>query len=91
MKKPPELYFSDDVYLGKLRTDLEREEVKLEDISKDLQNAVIATEDEYFNEHNGVVPKAIMRAVTAGIHQFIHPIGWKHTHSTADQKPDPHQ
>ncbi|MCA0150994.1 penicillin-binding protein [Rossellomorea vietnamensis] len=57
------LYFSDDVYLGKLRTDLEREEVKLEDISKDLQHAVIATEDEYFNEHNGVVPKAIMRAV----------------------------
>jgi penicillin-binding protein 1B len=57
------LYFADDVYLGKLRTDLEREEVKLNDVSKHLRNAVIATEDEYFKEHNGVVPKAIMRAV----------------------------
>ena len=58
-----QLYFADDVYLGKLRTDLEREEVKLENVSEYLRNAVIATEDEYFKEHNGVVPKAIMRAV----------------------------
>lgn len=58
-----QLYFANDVYLGKLRTDLEREEVKLKDVSEDLRNAVIATEDEYFKEHNGVVPKAIMRAV----------------------------
>jgi len=57
------LYFANDVYLGKFRTDLEREEVKLKDVSEDLRNAVIATEDEYFKEHNGVVPKAIMRAV----------------------------
>src|SRR5690606_17891189 len=26
-------------------------------------NAVIATEDEYFETHNGIIPKAIMRAV----------------------------
>ncbi|WP_341356836.1 transglycosylase domain-containing protein [Rossellomorea sp. y25] len=58
-----QLYFADNVYLGKLRTDLEREEVKLKDVSEDLRNAVIATEDEYFKDHNGVVPKAIMRAV----------------------------
>jgi penicillin-binding protein 1B len=58
-----ELYFANDVYLGKLYTDLEREEVQLEDVSKDLVNAVVATEDEYFYEHDGVVPKAIFRAV----------------------------
>lgn len=58
-----ELYFADNVYLGKLRTDLEREEVKLEDVSEYLIKAVVATEDEYFYEHNGVVPKAIMRAI----------------------------
>jgi penicillin-binding protein 1B len=57
------LFFSDNVYLGKLRTDLYREEVQLEDISQHLINAVIATEDEYFYEHDGVVPKAIMRAL----------------------------
>ena len=28
-----------------------------------LLNAIIATEDEYFNEHKGVVPKAVMRAI----------------------------
>ncbi|CAM3529765.1 transglycosylase domain-containing protein [Aeromicrobium ponti] len=58
-----EVYFADNVYLGKLRTDLEREEVKLEDVSDHLINAVVATEDEYFYEHDGVVPKAIMRAL----------------------------
>jgi penicillin-binding protein 1B len=58
-----EVYFDKDVYLGKLRTDLYREEVKLEDVSKYLIDAVVATEDEYFYEHDGVVPKAILRAV----------------------------
>lgn len=57
------LYFADNVYLGKLRTDLEREEVQLEDVSEFLIKAIVATEDEYFYEHHGVVPKALMRAV----------------------------
>ncbi|MEH7115318.1 transglycosylase domain-containing protein [Neobacillus niacini] len=58
-----DLYFSDNVYLGKLRTDLEREEVKIDQVSDYLVKAVIATEDEYFYEHKGVVPKAVFRAV----------------------------
>ncbi len=58
-----DLYFANDVYLGKLRTDLEREEVKLEEVSDYLTKAVVATEDEYFYEHDGVVPKAILRAL----------------------------
>ena len=58
-----DLYFSDDVYLGKLRTDLEREEVKIDQVSDYLVKAVIATEDEYFYKHKGVVPKAVFRAV----------------------------
>ncbi|RFU66239.1 transglycosylase domain-containing protein [Peribacillus glennii] len=58
-----EIYFANNVYLGKLKTDLEREEITLDHISKHLSNAVIATEDEYFYEHDGVVPKAIMRAI----------------------------
>lgn len=57
------LYFDDNVYLGKLRSDLEREEVKLEDVSQYLIDAIIATEDEYFYEHDGIVPKAILRAI----------------------------
>lgn len=58
-----ELYFADDVYLGKLRSDLDREEVSIKDISPYLINAVIATEDEYFLEHHGIVPKSILRAI----------------------------
>jgi penicillin-binding protein len=58
-----EVYFANNVYLGELRSDLYREEVELKDISPFLINAVIATEDQYFFEHDGVVPKAIIRAL----------------------------
>ncbi|MFS0673102.1 transglycosylase domain-containing protein [Ornithinibacillus sp. 179-J 7C1 HS] len=57
------LYFAGDVYIGDIQADLHREETKLEGISPTLRNAVIATEDEFFYEHNGVVPKAIIRAL----------------------------
>ncbi|MFB6467646.1 transglycosylase domain-containing protein [Cytobacillus sp. Hz8] len=57
------LYFSNNVYLGNLRTDLDREEVKIDKVSSYLKDAVVATEDEYFYQHNGVVPKAIFRAL----------------------------
>lgn len=57
------LYFADEIPLGKLRTDIDREEVKIDQISDYLKKAVIATEDEYFYEHKGVVPKALFRAV----------------------------
>ncbi|RIU89695.1 transglycosylase domain-containing protein [Oceanobacillus picturae] len=57
------LYFADDKYFGDVQSDLHREEVTLENISPVLLDAVIATEDENFEEHHGVVPKAILRAV----------------------------
>ncbi len=57
------IYFANRVYLGSFRSDLEREEVPLKDVSPYAIKAIIATEDEYFYEHNGVVPKAIMRAL----------------------------
>ncbi len=57
------LYFADNVYIGDIRTDLHREEISLDQISQSLIDAVIATEDEYFHEHKGIVPKAIVRAV----------------------------
>ena len=58
-----ELYFSDEQYLGKINTDIERQETTLENISPYLIDAVIATEDEHFYEHNGIVPKAIGRSI----------------------------
>ncbi|RNF40815.1 transglycosylase domain-containing protein [Planococcus salinus] len=58
-----EMFFADELYIGKVQTDLEREETKLENVSEHAINAVLATEDEYFNEHEGIVPKAILRGL----------------------------
>lgn len=57
------IYFKGDKLLGKLRSDIDRKEVPLKDISPYVREAVIATEDQYFEEHPGVVPKAILRAI----------------------------
>ncbi len=58
-----EVYFANNVYIGKLRTDLERRETSLANVSQHVVNAVLATEDEYFREHNGIVPKAVIRGL----------------------------
>lgn len=58
-----EVYFDENVYLGKLRTDLERTETNLSEVSPHVIDAVLATEDEYFEVHNGIVPKAIFRGL----------------------------
>src|SRR5699024_241186 len=57
------MYFDNEEYIADIRSDIHREKVSLDDISETLIQAVIATEDENFNEHNGVVPKAIVRAM----------------------------
>ncbi|MFJ5621954.1 transglycosylase domain-containing protein [Peribacillus loiseleuriae] len=58
-----DLYFADNIFLGKLKSDLDREEITIDEMSPHLLNAIVATEDEYFNQHKGVVPKAVMRAI----------------------------
>ena len=57
-----QIYFANNELLGNLQTDLERKEVSLQDVSKYAIDAIIATEDHYFYEHHGIVPKAILRA-----------------------------
>lgn len=58
-----QLYFTNDQLLGDVQSDLYREEVQLDNVSDHLTSAVLATEDENFREHNGIVPKALLRAV----------------------------
>ncbi|GAA0455998.1 transglycosylase domain-containing protein [Alkalibacillus silvisoli] len=58
-----EVYFANNEYLGEIRGDIHREEISAEQVSDMFIDAIIATEDEYFEEHNGIVPKAIMRAL----------------------------
>ncbi|WP_349408164.1 transglycosylase domain-containing protein [Pseudalkalibacillus sp. SCS-8] len=57
------VYFEDGTLLGNLRSDVIRQEVGIKEISPHLIDAVIATEDQYFHEHEGIVPKAIARAI----------------------------
>ena len=47
--------------------DLLRIPVKSDAISENVKKAVIATEDENFETHNGVVPKAVLRATLGSV------------------------
>lgn len=58
-----EIYFANDIYLGRVSADIERKETTLQEVSPYVIDAVLATEDEYFNTHNGIVPKAIFRGL----------------------------
>jgi penicillin-binding protein 1B len=57
------IYYADNVFYGNIKTDLYREDVKLDDISPYVIDGVIATEDDNFETHDGVVPKSILRAI----------------------------
>ncbi|RYL94568.1 transglycosylase domain-containing protein [Sporolactobacillus sp. THM19-2] len=57
-------YFAGNIPIGKLNSDLVRTKTDLQDISPNLIHAVIATEDELFYQHHGVVPRAVIRAST---------------------------
>ncbi|SFQ07617.1 transglycosylase domain-containing protein [Salibacterium halotolerans] len=57
------IYFDEGEFLGEIPARLERKERPLEEMSDHLIHAVISTEDEYFYEHEGIVPKALLRAV----------------------------
>src|SRR5699024_10498497 len=57
-----QMYFANNKLIGEVRSELYREEVDLENVSDFIVEAVIATEDQEFYEHNGIVPKAIVRA-----------------------------
>lgn len=61
------MYYAGGETISDLRSDLIRTPVDLEEISPHLIDAVIATEDEYFYEHDGVVPKAVARALVQDI------------------------
>lgn len=62
-EEPSEVYFADEVYLGRLRSDIIREEVQIENVSEYVLDAIISTEDQTFETHEGVVPKAVLRAL----------------------------
>ncbi|WP_197458322.1 penicillin-binding protein PBP1B [Streptococcus sp. DD10] len=62
-----ELAYSDGSLISEVDTDLLREAVASEAISDNVKKAVISTEDETFESHNGVVPKAVLRATLGSV------------------------
>ena len=57
-----EITYSDGSTIASIEGDLLRTSVGSDAISDNLKRAIIAIEDEHFNEHHGVVPKAVIRA-----------------------------
>ena len=57
-----EIRYADGSMISAIESDLLRTSVSSDDISDNLKQAIVATEDEHFAEHNGVVPKAVIRA-----------------------------
>ncbi len=50
----------------------------------DNVTAIIATEDENFETHNGVVPKAVLRATLGSVKlELVHPAGARPFNSAA--------
>ena len=57
-----EIVYADGSVIASIESDLLRTSVSSEEISDNLKKAIVATEDEHFFEHKGVVPKAVIRA-----------------------------
>ena len=59
--------YSDSKKIADIDTDLLRTPIESDAISNNVKNAIIATEDENFKKHKGVVPKAVFRALVSSV------------------------
>ncbi|QFG47219.1 penicillin-binding protein [Lapidilactobacillus dextrinicus] len=67
VKQSSELYFANNVKLDNVKSDLLRKQISSSEMSPYLKKAIVATEDSDFYNHNGVVPKSLIRAVLGEI------------------------
>ena len=67
LKGPSIVYDRDGRVLARLKAEVEFRPRKLDQISVHLRNAVIATEDRRFYEHQGVDPLSVARAVWSNV------------------------
>lgn len=58
-----DIYLANGKYLGQIDSKVHRETVKLDQVSQHFINALVATEDKFYFKHEGVVPKAVFRAL----------------------------
>lgn len=61
------IVYADNSLISTIQSDLLRTNIKHEEISPLITTAIVATEDEYFYEHNGIVPKAVLRALVSEV------------------------
>lgn len=61
------LTYANDEEISDIDTDLLRSPVDSNAISDNAKHAIIATEDENFKSHHGVVPKAVFRALVSSV------------------------
>ncbi|MDU5336068.1 transglycosylase domain-containing protein [Enterococcus sp.] len=64
------LLYSDDREIATIQADPIREKINSDEISPWVKKALVATEDENFYEHQGVVPKAVVRALLGEVVGF---------------------
>jgi penicillin-binding protein 1A len=64
---PSSVFDRNGVPLARLAAEIERRPVPLDRISPHLADAVIATEDHRFREHQGVDPLSVVRAVVSNV------------------------
>lgn len=57
------LFFANGDAIANVQTDLTRKIITGDNISNYVKWGLIATEDSLFNEHNGIVPKSLFRAI----------------------------
>ena len=62
-----QMSYSDGSSIAAIDTDLLRTPVASEAISENIKHAIVATEDENFEGHDGVVPKAVFRATLGSV------------------------
>ena len=67
LSAPSILVTTDGTELARFTSEVDRRVVTLDEISEDAINAVVASEDARFREHDGVDPISLLRAVVSNI------------------------
>lgn len=61
------LYYADKSTLGEIKSNIVSYKVKSKDISPWVKKAIVASEDEDFYQHHGIMPRAVIRAALADV------------------------
>ncbi|MEG2709154.1 MAG: biosynthetic peptidoglycan transglycosylase, partial [Vagococcus sp.] len=67
VEQQSKILYAEGELVSVIKSDLIRTSVKSEDISPLIKQALVATEDENFYDHKGIVPKALIRATISDV------------------------